>query len=237
MLKMPPVGSDGQHQGGRATPPAPESPLWLPALAQAAGGAGRLTDAAAAGALPRAKDLRAAAASQISDPRQLFDAKTLTQQQLPLQPGRVAPSGWHSGAAPALARAVHPPPPRLPAIEPRRTDTTVARERTEALTQLRAGGGGSIGGTSAEMAAAPGTSFEGEAARHHMQDPRQQHAGTDATTHASSAKSAARRGSGRAGSPAADADHVTGVDTGAGAVAFFGRHGQEGPVKFFYCSR
>jgi hypothetical protein len=30
---------------------------------------------------------------------------------------------------------------------------------------------------------------------------------------------------------------VPGVDTGADAVAFFGRHGQDSPVKFFYCLR
>lgn len=37
--------------------------------------------------------------------------------------------------------------------------------------------------------------------------------------------------------PIYDADMVPGVNTGEDVVAFYGKYGQDSPVKFFYCNR
>jgi dynein heavy chain len=60
-------------------------------------------------------------------------------------------------------------------------------------------------------------------------------AGDAAPAGARSPPPGAARASSRSLRP--DPDRVAGVATGADVVAFFGRHGQDSPTKFFYCAR
>lgn len=34
-----------------------------------------------------------------------------------------------------------------------------------------------------------------------------------------------------------DPDFIPGIDTGEHVIAFYGKYGQDSPVKFFYCNR
>ncbi|KAI8468855.1 MAG: dynein heavy chain, N-terminal region 2-domain-containing protein [Monoraphidium minutum] len=258
-----PQGSD-QGQG-RAAPPAPESPLWLPALAQPAAEAGRLTGAAAAGTLPRAKDLRALRSSAAGDPRRLFDSKTLLQQHLPLPAGRGRPAAGAAAAA---------PPPRHGALQQQQhtTHTLPILPTIASPGQARAAGrggappaaprhgfpgtgggsGGPAGGDSAgrdpglpasprgdqqqqQQQQNPDAAFDPQLQQQEQQEQQAPRAAPPASPRAAAPGA---RTAVRAASPAApDPDRVPGVETGTDAVAFFGRHGQDSPVKFFYCVR
>lgn len=244
-----PVGKDGQQ--GRATPPAPESPLWLPALSQATAGAGRLAEAAASGVLPRAKDLKAATASSPNrDPRHLFDARSLTQQQLPLPPGRPASSSWDARARSPTAAATA----KLPAIHAQvhaaapaagrdRTGRALATHQHDQASKL-------LGPDGDGPAEAPLPVLPEVPGSHHEppKEPEAAAAGPSASAMAASGSplnararspiaASCRTGGAAAAVQQFDPDRVPGVETGADAVAFFGRYGQDSPVKFFYCSR
>lgn len=236
------VGDDGAPRPyARATVPAPESPIWLPALSQVAGEAARVTTAAAAGALPRAKDLRAATYDS-RDPRQLFDTKPFAQQQ--------PPASVRTARLPALGA-------RGEQLHDTGRRAQQGHDREPASSSSRPSGFFPGRGGSPDLAL-PGTGDSPSVSpMPHGRLREAQPGGADDAL-------AQRRGLVRAASPcslppgaavgqrpgrggadpsaplasaAFDPDRVPGVETGADAVAFFGRYGQDSPAKFFYCIR
>jgi hypothetical protein len=223
--------------GRAATPPLPESPLWLPALSHAAGAnPGSLVAASVAAAtLPRAKDLKAAAAAgprshagaAASSPdhrgRGLYDARALTQQTLPgfasigARPRSKSPAPHLPAIATAGRRSASPHATAAGGAAPLKSEAR--QQGPEQQHQQLAGAGARLISSS--------TAGAGEESAAALDEKQQQQQPTAA---AATAKA----------HPAAAHDHpdrVPGVRTGADAVAFFGRHGQDSPVKFFYCNR
>lgn len=71
----------GKDVKGRVAPPVPESPLWLPSLAQPKTGTGQLSSGNST--LPKKRDLPLAGTLK-KDPAELYKLSSLTQQPLNL---------------------------------------------------------------------------------------------------------------------------------------------------------